>query len=63
MTGDDATVCSGCGAEDRIPGQRYGKQCMNESNRKYRARLRRIIDAISGRRCAARGEEPVKERN
>ena len=50
MTDNDATACSGCSAEARIPGQRYGKQCMNEANRKYRARLRRIIEAIAGRR-------------
>jgi hypothetical protein len=48
MTGDNgATVCSGCGAELRIAGQRYGRECMNEANRKYRARLRRVINAIS----------------
>jgi len=46
MTDEKLTVCSGCGAEARIPGQRYGRECMNEANRKYRARQRRIIKAF-----------------
>jgi hypothetical protein len=50
MTQDGATLCSGCGAEARIPGQRYGRECMNEANRKYRARMRRMIEAVSARR-------------
>ena len=46
MTDDDGPACSGCGAEARLPGQRYGRECMNEANRKYRVRLRLIIDAF-----------------
>ena len=61
MTDNDAAACSGCGAEARIPGQRYGKQCMNEANRKYRARLRRIIETISGRRGGAEDLVSVKK--
>jgi hypothetical protein len=57
MTRDEATICSGCGAEARIPGQRYGRQCMNEANRKYRARMRRMIESIAGRR--GRGDDFV----
>jgi hypothetical protein len=58
---DDETVCSGCGVEARIPGQRYGKQYMNEANRKYRARLRRIIEAISGGRSGDEDLVSVKK--
>ncbi len=36
-------VCSGCGAENRLKGQRYGRQCKNEANRKYRSRLSELI--------------------
>ena len=49
MTDENLAACSGCGAEARIPGQRYGRKCMNEANRKYRARLRQMMDAFSGR--------------
>jgi hypothetical protein len=67
MTGDNrATVCSGCGAEVRIAGQRYGRECMNEANRKYRARLRSIIDTISAAKVqnnrSAHGTDRVKPR-
>ena len=67
MTGDDrSAVCSGYGAEVRIAGQRYGRQCMNEANRKYRARLRSIIDTISAAKVknnrSTRGTDRTKPR-
>jgi hypothetical protein len=38
--------CTGCGAEARLPGQRYGRRCMNEANQKYRDRLRELLGRI-----------------
>jgi len=45
-----STICSGCGAEPRLPKQRYGKNCRNEAIRKYRLKRReqfeRLRDAV-----------------
>ncbi len=44
--GGETPPCSGCGAEARVPGQRYGRECRNEANRKYRARRKALIGRL-----------------
>jgi len=46
MRDEKPPLCSGCGAESRLPGQRYGRECRNEANRKYRARLRLLMGRL-----------------
>jgi uncharacterized OB-fold protein len=36
----DALACCGCGAEPRLPNQRYCRNCRNEAQKKYRLKRR-----------------------
>ena len=44
-------LCCGCGAEPRLPEQRYGKRCRNEAIRKHR--LKRRAELLRLRQAAA----------
>lgn len=43
---ENEEMCSGCKAEPRIPGQRYGRNCHREASRKYRKKIRRRLALI-----------------
>jgi len=39
-------LCSGCKKEPRLPGQRYGRFCRNDAQRKHQEKMRKALHIV-----------------